>query len=109
MPEVRQKWREARDRLSEASFLVGRHYFRQRWYPGGIDRFREVLKDDPEYSGRDAVYYYLAESLYLTNQKPEALPYFERLIAEFPTTEYLEDARKRVQELKAGGVPLPDR
>src|SRR5262245_33903707 len=51
-PEARQKFREARDRLSEASFLVGRHYFTVRWYPGAIDRFREVLKDDPSYTHR---------------------------------------------------------
>ena len=50
MPEVRKQWREARDRLSEASYRVGYHYYRQRWYPGAVDRFREVLRDDPEYS-----------------------------------------------------------
>ena len=41
----------------------GCFYFRQRWYPGAIDRFRTLLKEDPEYTGRDAVYFYLAESL----------------------------------------------
>jgi outer membrane protein assembly factor BamD len=100
-PEVRQRWRETRDRLSEASFLVGRHYFRVEWYVGAIDRFREVLRDDAEYSGRDAVYYHLAESLYRTDKKPEALPYYERLLEEFPMSEYREDTLKRVQELKA--------
>src|SRR5687767_13110352 len=51
--EVRQKWRAARDRLSEASFRVGVHYYRIRWYPGAIPRFKEVLKVDPEFTGRD--------------------------------------------------------
>jgi outer membrane protein assembly factor BamD len=100
-PEVKQRWRDARDRLSEASFLVGRHYFRVEWYPGAIDRFREVLRDDPTYTGRDAVYYHLAESLYRTDRKPEALPYFERLLEEFPMSEFREDTLERVQELKA--------
>jgi outer membrane assembly lipoprotein YfiO len=35
MPEVRAKWREARDRLSMASYRVGITYYRQRWYTGG--------------------------------------------------------------------------
>ena len=52
--------REARDRLSEADYVVGFFYYRQRWYPGAIDRLQAVLKDDPEFTGRDGVYFYLA-------------------------------------------------
>jgi outer membrane protein assembly factor BamD len=99
-PEVKQNWRVARDRLSESSFLVGRLYYRIRWYPGAIERFREVLRDDPGYTGRDAVYFHLAESLAKTDKKPEAIPYFERLISEFDRSEYLDEAKKRLQELK---------
>ena len=99
-PEVKVKWREARDRLSEASYRVGYFYFRSRWYPGAIDRFRSVLKEDPGYSGRDAVYYYLAESLARTDKKAEAIPLFQRLLEEFDQSEHLADARKRLEELK---------
>lgn len=100
MPEVKQRWREARDRLSAASFRVGVFYYRSRWYPGAIDRFREVLRDDPGYTGRDAVYFYLAESLARTDKKAEAVPYFERIAKEFEQSEYLNDAQKRLQQLK---------
>ncbi|MGH9345999.1 MAG: outer membrane protein assembly factor BamD [Vicinamibacterales bacterium] len=100
MPEVKQQWREARDRLSEASYRVGLFYYRSRWYPGAIDRFREVLKEDPGYSGRDALYYYLAESLARTDKKAEAIPYFERLLKEFERSDYRADALKRLEELK---------
>ena len=102
LPEARKLLRDAKDRLSEASYLVGRHYFRVRWYPGAIDRFREVLSADPEFTHRDAVYFHLAESLRLIRIKPaEALPYYERLLKEFEQSEHLEEARKRVAELKA--------
>lgn len=100
-PEVKTKLREAKDRLSEADFLVGRFYYRQPWYPGAIDRLAQILKQDPEYTNRDAVYFYLGESLMKISRDAEALPYFERLIAEFEKSEYLEDARKRVAALKA--------
>ena len=98
-PEVRERWREARSRLSEASYRVGLYYYRARWYPGAIDRFKEVLKDDPGYPSRDAVYYYLAESLLKTEKKAEALPYYDRLVKEFERSEYLVDARKRLETL----------
>jgi outer membrane assembly lipoprotein YfiO len=100
MPEARTKLREARDRLSESGYLVGLFYFRQRWYPGAIDRFKSILKDDPDYTGRDAVYFHLAEALLRTDRKAEALPYYEMLIKEFQQSEYLRDAWKRVAELK---------
>jgi outer membrane protein assembly factor BamD len=102
LPDVRQKYRETQDRLSEASFLVGKHYFTVRWYPGAISRFREILMKDPGYTHRDDVYFYLAESLARTDKKAEAIPYFERLLTEFTESEHLDDAKKRLQELKAG-------
>lgn len=111
MPEARKMEREARDRMSEANYRVGFYYFRVRWYPGAIDRFKELLKTDPNYTNRDAVYYHLAESLYrsglienkpetLAEKKAEALPYYERLVKEFEKSEYLLEAQKRIAELR---------
>ena len=57
------KLRETRDRLSTSEMEVGRFYFRIRWYPGAIDRLSVLLKEDPEFTGRDEVYFYLGESL----------------------------------------------
>ena len=123
MPEARKLEREARDRLSEAGYRVGFFYYRARYYSGAIDRFKEVLKTDPAYTNRDAVYFHLAESLYrqsvalekqqVTNAaeyKAEALPYYERLVKEFEKSEYLDEAQKRIAELKgSGGPPGPGR
>jgi outer membrane protein assembly factor BamD len=107
MPEAQRLHREAKDRLSEANYKVGYYYFRVKWYPGAIERFREVLDTDPNFTNRDAVYYHLAESLYRSGQidtakKAEALPYYERLVKEFEKSEYLAAAQKRIAELKAG-------
>jgi outer membrane protein assembly factor BamD len=116
MPEVRARLREARDRVSESEYRVGYFYYRQRWYPGAIDRFKAVLKEDPGYTGRDALYYYLGESLLKIKRDAEALPYFDRLVKEFETSEYLVKARERLEEYKtltppantaAVGTPTP--
>jgi outer membrane protein assembly factor BamD len=102
--EARKLEREAKDRLSESGYRVGFFYYRLKYYPGAIDRFMEVLKTDPAYTYRDALYYHLAESLYRTDKKAEALPYYERLLREFDKSEFLDLSQKRVAELK-GGVP----
>jgi outer membrane protein assembly factor BamD len=104
LPEVKEKFRDARDRLSDASFLVGKHYYTVKWDVGAVSRFREVLQEDPAYSRRDQIYFYLAESLARADKKTgaaQAIPYLDRLLTEFPNSEYAEDARKRLQELKA--------
>lgn len=108
--EVRQKLRQARDRLSTSEYRVGYFYYRQqRWYPGAIDRFVAVLRDDPEYTHRDSVYFYLANSLLKIGRPAEALPYLDRLLKEFEQSEHLEEAKKLVDQIrtelskKAGG------
>ena len=100
LAEARERLREARDRLSDSNYLVGRFYYRLRYYPGAIDRFREILDEDPGYTRRDAVYFHLADALAIVGRGPEALPLFERLISEFPATEFLVDANLRIEELR---------
>ena len=102
MPEVRAKLRDTRDRLSEADYQVGYFYYKQqKWYPGAADRFRSLLKDDPAFTGRDAVYYYLADSLSKMKRDAEALPYLEKLVQEFEKSLYLPLAQKRITDIKA--------
>lgn len=98
--EARAKLRAAQDRMSESEYLVGLFYYRSRWYPGAIDRFKSILSRDPGYTNRDAVYFYLGEALLKTNKKAEALPYFERLVQEFTDSDFLEQAHQRIAEAK---------
>ena len=111
MPEARKMEREARDRLSEANYRVGFFYYRIKWYTGAVDRFKDVLNSDPQFTNRDALYFHLAESLYWQSKQTaadadakaklaEALPYYERLVKEFEQSEFLAAAQKRITELK---------
>ena len=102
MPVVLARLRDARDRLSDHDFIVGHFYHRVKNYAGAISRFRQILDGDPAYTRRDQVYFYLAESLAFTSQQVEAVPYFARLLDEFETSEFAEQARVRIAELEAG-------
>ena len=96
MPEARKLERDAKDRLSEAGYRVGFFYFRLKWYPGAIDRFREVLADRPGVSptGTPSTTIWPNRSIDPI-RKPEALPYYERLLREFEQSEFLERAKAR--------------
>jgi outer membrane protein assembly factor BamD len=101
----RDQLRQAKDRLSEADYEVGYFYYKNRWYPGAVDRFRTLLKDDPGFTGRDAIYFYMGEALIKVRRPAEALPYYEKLVEEFTMSEYLVDAKKRITELKTSTPP----
>ena len=101
MPEVRANWRIARDRLSDSEVLVGETYIRIGVPGGAASRFLAILKDDPNYTHRDAVYYHLAELYLKSDKKAQAIPYYQRLVDEFVKSEFLERAQKRLKELNA--------
>ncbi len=105
LSEVAQLHREARDRLSESEFLVGRHYFRTRWYPGAVTRLEELLKTDPQFTKRDGAYFFLAEAYARQDRVNEARVYYQRLLDEFAVSEFLEDAQQRLKELPATAPP----
>ena len=99
--EARQRLREAKDRFSESEYNVGLFYLRSRMsIPGAIDRFNALLKNDPEYTHRDAVYYQMAQALVAAGQPAAAIPYLDKLLNEFEQSEYLEKARQQLAELK---------
>jgi outer membrane protein assembly factor BamD len=98
LDEGRQKLRDARTRLSESEYKVGYFYWRNKWYPGAIERFRALLKADAEYPMRDAVYYHLGDSLVKMGRRAEAVPYFDRLVKEFEKSDYLAKAQVALKE-----------
>jgi outer membrane protein assembly factor BamD len=105
--EARPKLREAKDRVDDWDYGVAEHYFRIKWYPGVVGRLVPLIATDPEYTRRDAAYYILGESLVKVKRPAEALPYYERLVKEFEESEYLENAKKRIAELKAAVPATP--
>jgi len=100
--EGRARLREARDRLSDSDYRVAYFYLRtQKFPPAAIERFNAILKTDPEYTRRDGVYFFLAQALIKVNRPAEALPLLDRLVSEFESSEYLEQAKKLAETLKA--------
>jgi outer membrane protein assembly factor BamD len=99
--QVRQRLREAKDRLSDADLQVANFYLSIRHYSGAEERYRTLLKDDPEYTRKDSLYFHLAELLEKVDKKAEALPYYERLVSEYEQSEHLEEARRRIDRLKS--------
>jgi len=99
-PQVKERLREAKDRLSDWDMQVGNFYLSIRLYFSAEQRYRHILEHDPAYRRRDSLYFHLAETLEKSIKKAEALPYYERLVTEFEQSEYLEEAKRRIALLK---------
>jgi outer membrane protein assembly factor BamD len=100
-PEVRILEREARDRASQAEYEIGYFYARFNLCAGALDRFRSLLVADPAFTRRDAVYFQIGECLLKTNKPAEARPWFERVVDEFPHSDFISRATRRMAEIKA--------
>lgn len=48
----------------------------------------------------DRVYFYLGDSYYRSKQIDEAVPYFTKLISDFPKSKYAKKAIKRMKEIE---------
>jgi outer membrane protein assembly factor BamD len=99
-PDVEKLRRAAQDRLSDHELRVGIFYFRLKGYGGAADRFNYLLAHDPSYTSRDVVYFYLAESLVAVKLEPAALPYYQKVVTEFPNSKYVDASKKRLAALK---------
>ena len=101
MPEVQAHLREARDRLGASEVIVGRYYYRNKWWPGAINRLEPILDEDPGYEDRDEVYFFLGGSHRGAGRSGQALQLFERLLEEFPESEFVEQVNRVLPELRA--------
>ncbi len=108
LPEVKEKLREAKTRLTDSEFKVGYFYYRSGWYPGAVARFQAVLKDDPEFPHRDAVYYYLGDTLLKGGRHAEAMPYFDRVLKEFESSSFAALAKQGLDTPPPPPGPVPE-
>ena len=100
IPEATVYLREAKDRLSDSEYLVGEYYYRNEWWPGAVDRFETIAQSDPEYSRREAVYFYLADAYFNNGDFQEALQIFQQLLQEFPQSEFLADTQLSIVNIE---------
>jgi outer membrane protein assembly factor BamD len=79
---------------------VARFYIKRRSYPAAIQRLNGLVEQYPNYRERDAVFYDLGTALAGLGRKAEARLYFERVISEFPKSEYADKAKRRLDQMK---------
>ena len=92
---------ECTELLADHEFRVGEFYLKVRKHcEGSIARLKGVAENYPTFSRADEVYFQLAEALTMCGQPSEAMPYYKRVVDNYPTSDYKDDAEERLGTLR---------
>lgn len=94
VPRVQEKIADCRGKLAQYEIYVGRFYYRTDAYGAAIGRLEGALANFPDYTGHDETLFYLGKAAIEAKQPDKARTALTRLIREYPTSNYLGDARK---------------
>jgi outer membrane protein assembly factor BamD len=92
---ARERIRQLSDLLAEHDFGVGFFYFRKGSAAAALSRFADLEQRFPDYGARDKLFYYQALALGRLGRKDESRRYFDRVIEEFPQSEFARKARSK--------------
>jgi outer membrane protein assembly factor BamD len=92
---------ECEERLASHNFGIGYHYYQRRAYKASTSRLAEILTSFPSYSKMDEVYFYLADSYYKWKKIEESIPYFTKLVTDYPESKFAKKAQDRLKEINS--------
>ncbi len=97
---AREKIKVCEQRLAEHSLGIAKLYYKRRAYRATIDRLKEILSKYPSFSKLDEVFFFLGDSYYRSNQTEESVPFFTKLISDYPQSDFAEKAQERMEEIE---------
>ena len=109
---AQEKIKDCEERLASHNAEIAISYCKRRAYRAAISRLTEIMTTYPEYSRLDEVYFYLGESHFLMNLLDQAVPYFTKVVTDYPGKGLAKEATKRLSEIgnrKAAQKAVPDK
>jgi outer membrane protein assembly factor BamD len=109
---VEARLREVQENLAMHNLQVARFYYDVKYLTnkGGLkgsqSRLKEIVDKYPCFSYNDEVYYRLGATYQAEEEPDEAARYYQKLIQEFPESQYNEKAR---EQLNIIGAPIPEK
>ncbi len=100
---AQEKIAECEEKLAEHNFGISYHYYRRKAFKASTNRLTEILINFPSFSKMDEVYFYLADSYYKWNKIEESIPYFTKLVTDYPESKFAKKAQSRLAEIEKSG------
>jgi outer membrane protein assembly factor BamD len=111
-PTVEARLAEVQENLAMHNLQVARFYYDAKHMQGkgGLkgsqSRLKEIVDKYPCFSYGDEVFFRLATTYQVEEEPDEAARFYQKLVQEFPESEYAEKAR---QQLNIIGAPIPEK
>lgn len=99
--EAEARRNDALDRLAKHEHIVARYYMKRGSWPAALQRLNFLVDKYPNYTDRAGAFYDLGNVLTRLGRAGEARLYYERVVSEFPQSDYAEDAKRRLNDIKA--------
>jgi len=100
-PEAEARRQEALNRLARHEHLVARFYIKRGSHTSAVQRLNYLIDTYANYDDRAGAFFDLGNALSRLGRHGEARLYYERVLAEFPDSDYAPSAKRRLADLKA--------
>lgn len=104
MPRAKARLREVQEVLAQGEYEVARFYFEKHANPAAESRFLEIVNHYPSFSEADHACWYLAQTYVRLKKPKDAVPYYARILTDYPLSPMIPDAKN---ELAALHQPIP--
>ncbi len=111
--DTEERLRQVQDNLGLHNLLIANYYYtlsvdqKKGGLKGAQSRFREILDKYPNFSFQDEALFKLANTYLVEEETDQAARYFQKIVREFPNSEYVERSKKQL-ELIGATIPEPD-
>jgi outer membrane protein assembly factor BamD len=109
VPKAEQHLREVQEILAEGDFRIGTYYYLKQPpdKKAAESRLKAVVNRYPLYSKSDQALWMLGNIWQSTEKKEFAVPYYARIVRNYPLSPLVPEAKKRLTALGAP-IPQPD-
>jgi outer membrane protein assembly factor BamD len=97
-PEAEKRLQEVNDRLAKHEHFIAAFYIKRHSYNAALPRLNNLVENFPTYNERAGVFFDLGTALDGLGRHAEAKLYYERVVAEFPNSEYAQRAKRKLEQ-----------
>jgi outer membrane protein assembly factor BamD len=108
LPRVKRRLRETQEVLASGEYKIASFYYMRHADRAAESRFRDIAENYPNYSQADSALWYLGQTLERLKRPSDAVPYYARILTDYPLSPALGEAKGRLTALHQP-IPKPTR
>jgi outer membrane protein assembly factor BamD len=105
---AQEKIKDCEERLASHSAEIAIGYNNRRAFRASISRLSEIMTSYPDYSRMDEIYYYLGDCHFMLRRYDQAVPFFTKVVTDYPSRALAKAATKRLAEIEKLKAALKD-